>query len=267
MLPRMTTAEAGTPLAEAGQPLAEPSPRLAGCPFLMSEAGGWRLDVPARDHRCAAFTPAAPLAPEKQSRLCLTDTHVTCATYLASIAAREARLGAAPVERATRWGLARTTTIIEDPGGIQARVLTALRDRRRRPAIPAVLLVVGLLALAISGFRGFLPATGAVATPSPSAAPVAVVPTPAPNPQPTLPAPTETPVPPSPTPALTLPPTGTPEPTKGPKPTFRTYTVHPGDTLSGIASRFHTTVSAIAQLNHISDPSKLRVGQVLLIPN
>src|SRR3954469_8155947 len=119
MLPRMTTAEAGVPLAEARLPLAQPSPRLAGCPFLLSEAGGWRLDTPSRDHRCAAFSPPAPLAPEKQLRLCLTDTHVTCATYLASVAAREARLGAPPPERATRWGLARTTSVIQDPGGIR----------------------------------------------------------------------------------------------------------------------------------------------------
>src|SRR3954469_387186 len=109
MLPRMTTAEAGVPLAEARLPLAQPSPRIAGCPFLMSAAGGWRLDVPSRDHRCAAFNPAAPLAPEKQSRLCLTEGPVTWATYLAAVAAREARLGAPPPERATRWGLARTT--------------------------------------------------------------------------------------------------------------------------------------------------------------
>ena len=260
MLPRMTAAEAGAPLAE-------PSPRLAGCPFLMSEAGGWRLDVPSRDHRCAAFSPAAPLAPEKQSRLCLTETHVTCATYLASVAAREARLGAPPPERATRWGLARTTTVVEDPGGVRSRLLTALLDRRRWPAIPALLLVVGLFVLAVSGFRGLLPATGAVATPSPSPAPLVAANTP--PPQPTLPPPTETPPPP--TAALTQPPTGTPPPTaaptKAPKPTFRTYTVKPGDTLSAIAARYHTTVSAISQLNHISDPSKLRVGQVLLIPN
>ena len=260
MLPRMTAAEAGAPLAE-------PSPRLAGCPFLMSEAGGWRLDVPSRDHRCAAFSPAAPLAPEKQSRLCLTETHVTCATYLASVAAREARLGAPPPERATRWGLARTTTVVEDPGGVRSRLLTALLDRRRWPAIPALLLVVGLLVLAVSGFRGLLPATGAVATPSPSPAPLVAANTP--TPQPTPPPPTDSPPPP--TAALTQPPTGTPPPTaaptKAPKPTFRTYTVKPGDTLSAIAARYHTTVSAISQLNHISDPSKLRVGQVLLIPN
>ena len=258
MLPGMTAADAGAQLVEL-------PPRTAGCPFLVSEAGGWRLDIPSRDHRCAAFSPAAPLAPEKQARLCLTDSHLTCATYLASVSAREVRLGAPPPERATRWGLARTTTVIEDPGGIPSRLITTLLDRRRWPAIPALLLVAGLFVLAVSGFRGFLPAVGAAPTPSASPAPVVAVSTP--TPQPTAPPPTPTPGPPSPTPALTQPTTGTPPPTAQPKPTFRTYTVKPGDTLSGIASRYHTTVSAIAALNHISDPSKLRVGQVLLIPN
>jgi LysM repeat protein len=258
MLPAMTAADAGAQLVEL-------APRTAGCPFLVSEVGGWRLDMPSRDHRCAAFSPAAPLAPEKQARLCLTESHLTCATYLASVSAREARLGAPPPERATRWGLARTTTVIEDPGGIPSRLITTIRDRRRWPAIPALLLVTGLFVLAVSGFRGFLPATGAVATPSPSPAPVVAASTP--TPEPTVPPPTPTPALPSPTPALTLPPTGTPPPTANPKPTFRTYTVRSGDTLSGIAARFHTTVSAIAQLNNISDPSKLRVGQVLRIPN
>ncbi len=253
--------------AEAGAQLVELPARPAGCPFLLSEAGGWRLDVPSRDHRCAAFSAPAPLAPEKQARLCLTSDHVTCATYLASIAAREARLGAPPPERATRWGLARTTTVIEDPGGIRSRVVGVVRDRRRWPAIPAVLLVVGLFALAVSGFRGFGTAGGAGSTPSASL--TAVVATGSPTPVPTIPPteqpPTETPAAPSPSPALTLPPTGSPAPT--PKPTYRTYTVKPGDTLSGIAARYHTTVSALVALNHIADPAKLRVGQVLLIPS
>src|SRR5262245_5095654 len=137
MLPAMTAADAGAELVEL-------PPRPAGCPFLLAEAGGWRLTAPSRDHRCAAFSPPAPLAPEKQSRLCLTPSYTTCATYLASIAAREARLGAPPADRATRWGLARTTTVVEDPGGIRWRILSALLDRRRWPAIPAVLLVTGL---------------------------------------------------------------------------------------------------------------------------
>jgi len=42
--------------------------------------------------------------------------------------------------------------------------------------------------------------------------------------------------------------------------------VKSGDTLSAIASRFGTTVRAISNLNGIDDPSRLSVGQVLLIP-
>jgi len=255
--------------ADAGAQLVVVPFRPAGCPFLQSEAGGWRLDAPSREHRCAAFSPAAPLAPEKQARLCLTDGHAACATYLASIAAREARLGAAPLDRTTRWGLARTTTVIQDPGGFRARLLSAILDRRRWPAIPAALLVAALAVLAVTGFRGFLPTTGISASPS---LPVVAVASDGPGPT-DAPAITE--------PPLTLPPTGSapptsaptsepassPAPTKAPKPTFRTYTVKGGDTLSGIASKYHTTVSALSRLNHISDPSKLRVGQVLLIPN
>ena len=45
------------------------------------------------------------------------------------------------------------------------------------------------------------------------------------------------------------------------------YTVKSGDTLSGIASRYGTTVSALAQLNGISNPNLIYVGQVLRLPN
>ena len=46
----------------------------------------------------------------------------------------------------------------------------------------------------------------------------------------------------------------------------QTYTVQYGDTLSGIAQRFGTTVSAIASLNGISDPDLIYAGQTLQIP-
>jgi len=49
-------------------------------------------------------------------------------------------------------------------------------------------------------------------------------------------------------------------------PTGRTYTVRRGDTLFRIALRFGTTVQALAQLNSISDPDLIYVGQVLQIP-
>lgn len=236
-----------------------------GCPFLLAEAGGWRLALPTREHRCAAFTPPAPLAPEKQARLCLTPAHTGCATYLASLAAREERLGAPSPERATRWGLARTTTVIEDSGGLRGRLLGLLLDRRRWPAIPAVLLVATLFTLAISGFRGGVPAT-AVATASPG--------TPTPTPTLTL-EPTAAPTAiATPEATTSVPPTAAPtlaaqassKPTQVPTPVYRRYVVLSGDTLSGIAGRFGVSVVSITRLNHISDPSLLRVGQVLLIP-
>lgn len=46
----------------------------------------------------------------------------------------------------------------------------------------------------------------------------------------------------------------------------RTYTVKAGDTLYAIAIRYNTTVAAIAALNNIRDPNKIKVGQVLQIP-
>jgi LysM repeat protein len=48
--------------------------------------------------------------------------------------------------------------------------------------------------------------------------------------------------------------------------TSNTYKVKSGDTLSGIAADHGTTWQVIAQLNKITDPSKLHVGQVLLLP-
>lgn len=44
-----------------------------------------------------------------------------------------------------------------------------------------------------------------------------------------------------------------------------TYTVKSGDTLSGLASKYNTTVSAIASANGISNPNKIYVGQKLKI--
>ncbi len=44
------------------------------------------------------------------------------------------------------------------------------------------------------------------------------------------------------------------------------HTVQPGETLFSIATRHGTTVSVLAQVNHISTPSLLYSGQVLTIP-
>jgi N-acetylmuramoyl-L-alanine amidase len=46
-----------------------------------------------------------------------------------------------------------------------------------------------------------------------------------------------------------------------------TYVVHPGDTLSAIALRHGTTVSALAEANQLADPNFIRIGQLLQIPD
>jgi LysM repeat protein len=236
---------------------------LRGCPMLVAEAGGWRLDVPSQAHRCGAVSPPAPLSPEKQARLCLTAAHTTCATLHASVAARAARVGplAATGDRATRWGLARTTTVVEESGGLRARVAGLLLDRGRWPAIPAVILVVTLIVLAASGLRPTNPAAlEATATPTPAtdASPAASAPT-------ALPLGSVAAVPTT-TSVSTAGPTSRPSGTAKPPTPYRTYTVKSGDTLSALAATFGTTSRAIADLNGISVSATLHIGQVLKIP-
>ncbi|MDI6619133.1 MAG: LysM peptidoglycan-binding domain-containing protein [Clostridiales bacterium] len=43
------------------------------------------------------------------------------------------------------------------------------------------------------------------------------------------------------------------------------YMVQYGDTLSGIAERFHTTVANLAAINHIANPNLIRTGQKLVL--
>jgi LysM repeat protein len=267
MLPRMNGADADPPRADASPPIAtasEANANLAmpgGCPFLASAAGGWRLDVPSREHRCGAFSPSTSLSPEKQARLCLTPAHTICATYLASVAARESRLGGPSHDRATRWGLARTTAVIQEPSGLRSWLVAQLLDRRRWPAIPAVLLVTTLFTLALSGFRAGVPASnvataspGRPSTPSSRATPAQATPVPSTEPTGT----SQPPAIPTATAAAT--------PRVQPSASFRIYRVRSGDSLSGIAGEFDTTVNAIVALNNLSDPGRLSVGQTLLIP-
>jgi len=44
-----------------------------------------------------------------------------------------------------------------------------------------------------------------------------------------------------------------------------TYVVQAGDTLGGIANRFNTTVSSLAQLNRIANPNLITIGTTLVI--
>ena len=55
------------------------------------------------------------------------------------------------------------------------------------------------------------------------------------------------------------------EEVSSPKPSYQTYTVKSGDTLSGIASRYGTTYQKIASDNGIINPNVIHPGQVLKI--
>ena len=85
--------------------------------------------------------------------------------------------------------------------------------------------------------------------------PLVSTPTPAPPPPP---ASTPAPTPPAPTPAPPPAPTLAPGP-----PTGSTYVVAPGDFLSRIARRNGTTVDRLVQLNGITNPDRIYVGQIL----
>ncbi len=50
------------------------------------------------------------------------------------------------------------------------------------------------------------------------------------------------------------------------RPGQQTYSVRAGDTVSGIAARFHTTVAAISRANDLGPRALIRIGQVLTIP-
>src|SRR5688572_23524120 len=70
----------------AGSVTGRPVTRI--CPYLSAADGAWRSTTVAREHRCGAVAPPAPLATEKQRRLCLTPDYPSCATFEAARAAR-----------------------------------------------------------------------------------------------------------------------------------------------------------------------------------
>ena len=231
------------------------------CPYLLSADGAWRSSTAAREHRCTAVTPAAPLAAEKQRRLCLTVSHGACATY---IAATEARV-AVHRETTTRRPVTRTTPVVLDHG----RLVVAIPAMGRSPsvgqaalvALLAVAFVAVLVARLASGGGsapgGIVPQGSASTAPRASAVAAA---SPKATPKPTARA--------TDAPAKTVAPSPTLVPTEvSPSPSSaavpRTYTVKRGDTLSGIAATYGTTIKKLAALNRLADPSKLRVGQVL----
>jgi LysM repeat protein len=127
-----------------------------------------------------------------------------------------------------------------------------------RAATPVVVFAAGaaLVLLALLTGQAAWPALVSSVPPVPVAPPTAlVVPTATPTatPFPTLPA--------------TATPTATPRPTPTVTPTpLRTYVVQEGDILKDIAAAFNVSVADLMRVNGITDPTKLQIGQVLIIP-
>ena len=242
------------------------------CPYLLSADGAWRSASAAREHRCTAVTPPAPLAAEKQRRLCLTADHVVAARP-SSPPTRRAAVGHRPGRPAPR-PIARTTPLVLDQGRLAIALPSITSAADRRPGRARSACSASPSARSSSpGSRPVAAATAGVVVPVGSATPGAAVDrrrrrdhagaghrrAAAPDAEPAE-APTPT-VEPSPT----LVPTG-PSPTPGRPRTRRPTRSRAGDTLSGIAAAFGTTVKVLAELNDIKDPSKLRVGQVIKLP-
>jgi LysM repeat protein len=116
------------------------------------------------------------------------------------------------------------------------------------------------------GMSGFGPDLSSSPVATPSAGPSRPAATRPPTAPPATATPTDAPSA-APSAAPTAAPTAvsTPEPSAAPE--FRIYQVKNGDTLSAIAARFDTTVSAIVNLNNLKNANALNVGQELKIPN
>jgi LysM repeat protein len=268
---------------EAPSPL--PDELVRGiCPYLGTGVG-WRLAVPDRAHRCLAVSPAPPLALEKQARLCLVAEHESCATFRAARDAVEPpgddRGGG---RRPRRWSVPRTQATVLDVGRGSVDLAALARERTTAQVGLVLLALLAFGALVLARLVGPTPGSSAggggaslpvvasapLATTATSAGVVVPPPTVAPSPTPAKtvsPSPSPRPTPsPTPSPTRARPPSSaTPAPT--PVASYRLYTVRPGDTLSAIAARFGTTVTALEDLNGITDPTRLQIGQVLRIPS
>lgn len=260
--PRLPDPHAGAPNPEA--PGAPSLPDL--CPYLATVDGNWRSATAVRDHRCMAVSPPVPLAAEKQRRLCLVDRHVDCATYGAAVAAHATARPSLPSRP-----IARMTPVILDHGRFDVRLPAFRADRPTGQAALVAVLAVAFVAILLSRPSG-APESPAGSGADASATPVASgLPTEVAVASPTV---TASAAPPTDEPASEPPATSTPTASEAPPSpassepatSGATYRVKSGDTLSAIAARFNTTTRVLIRLNGITDPSKLKIGQILKLP-
>lgn len=227
------------------------------CPYLAAADGGWRSTSVAREHRCGAVTPPAPLAAEKQRRLCLTARHTSCATFEAARASRP--VGPERIPTLPR-PLARMTPVVLDHGRLAIAVPALHTDRTTGQAVLIILMALAFAAIILAKLTGGgTPADASNASSSPHS-------TAGPSLDPSAAATASTDPGASPAPTAAY---GSSGPSASPDASgsaTQIYKVKSGDTLIGIAAKFRTTPKAIQTLNGITDPSSLKVGQTLKIP-
>jgi hypothetical protein len=246
------------------------------CPYLLAADGRWRSASPSREHRCTAVDPAAVLAIDKQRRLCLVADHSACATYQFATGQGElvASSDAPRTERvhgASGRDIVRTAPLVLDGGRLPV-IPTITADRRLGQAALLGLMGVAFAAIILARLSaptggptgsdlagGVDPGATPVASAVVGATPGASVDVPAPT---LVPTENEPSVDPSAEPPPSEPAASEPPASESPA----TYKVRRGDTLSGIAAEFGTTVKVLVELNDIKDPGSLRVGQVLKLP-
>ena len=263
-----------SPAPDGGVPPSMEADPFTACRYLVAASGGWRASDAIRDHRCAALDPPSPIALEKQRRLCLIDAHTGCPTY---IAAREER-GRALDPVSPAWSpvrpIVRTSPVVLGSPTRERPIARAVSPARLGEAALAVMaavvvILLGARLLGGSGVPESSPIAGAGATgaPTPAATPAATVssapatPGPSPSQGPTARGPAGATAPPPASSAPTA--EASARPSASP---VRRYTVKRGDTLSAIAAKYGTTVSAIVKRNKIKDPRTIHAGQVLVIP-
>lgn len=219
------------------------------CPWLLDPSGAISITPSRTLSRCGAEPSRPELAKAVRAERCIVGG--ACQVRQA----REAQLGTLAISLAPR-----------QPVGDAALINNAAQPRSSNgsPWLRMLLVVVlaGIITVAsgpvasvvgpiVTSIVGALTTPGE-ATPTPS---VDVTPTSSPSDAPTpTPSPTESP---SPTPSPS--PSGSPEVPK-------TYVVRTGDTLSGIALSLDISMADLIALNGITDPNKIKPGQVLKLP-
>jgi LysM repeat protein len=243
-----------TQVAEANPPPDRPLPhrRHDVCPFLLAE-NAWRSASPAKEHRCLAVGSQVPLSIDKQKRLCLTASHRTCPAYATALGLGKSDRPTSEPGTSLRRPYPRMAPVVLDHGRIGVALPAVARERPAGQLALGALMVLAFAAIAfarLSGVGGGL-AAGA-GSPSPQATLAAALPTPTPSPVATV------------VPSVAPSPVLTPAPS--PTQPARTYKVKRGETLSGIAARFGTTVRVLIDLNDIKNPSRIAIGSVLVLP-